>query len=55
MQAISTMLPNAIKVYGAPKCFATPPAIKAPIGCTPMNIVAYTAISRLRISSGTRR
>lgn len=34
--------------------FATPPAMSAPIGWTPMNIVAYTAITRLRSSSGTR-
>lgn len=35
-------------------CFATNPAASDPIGCTPMNIVAYTAITRLRNSSGTR-
>src|SRR5881392_1393811 len=50
----STMDPNTDNVCGAPIRFATPPAISAPIGCTPMNIVAYTAITRLRSSSGTR-
>ena len=48
------MDPNTDNVCGAPIRFATPPAISAPIGCTPMNIVAYTAITRLRRSSGTR-
>src|SRR5215471_1409667 len=46
--------PNTVNVCGAPMRFATPPAISAPIGWTPMNIVAYTAITRLRSSSGTR-
>ena len=47
-------MPNTASVRGAPICFATPPATNDPIGCTPMNIIAYTAITRLRSSSGTR-
>jgi len=43
-----------VSVFGAPMCLATPPAINDPMGCTPMNIVAYTAITRPRSSSGTR-
>src|ERR1700680_3827501 len=46
--------PNAESAYGAPILFATPPAIKAPSGWTPMHIVGDTAMRRLRSSSGTR-
>ena len=46
--------PKKANVSGAPIRFAIPPASSAPIGCTPMNMVAYTAITRPRNSSGTR-
>ncbi len=49
-----TNAPKIVNVFGAPMCLAIPPAISDPTGCTPMNIVAYTAITRPRSSSGTR-
>src|SRR5262249_12633961 len=52
--AASTTNPKISSVRGAPQRLATAPASNDPMGWTPMNIVAYTAISRLRSSSGTR-